>query len=57
MSKQGDKRRRAKHTLEFKRQAVRLVNAGQDVAVTSRVLDVPKAMLGNWIRASEKDLP
>jgi len=54
MSKQDDKRRRAKYTLEFKLEALRLVKAGQDAAVTSRVLGIPKATLGNWIRASEK---
>ena len=54
MSKQDDKRRRAKYTLEFKLEAVRLVKGGQDAAVTARVLGLPKATLGNWIRASEK---
>ena len=54
MSKQDDKRRRAKYTLEVKLEALRLVKAGQDAAVTSRVLGIPKATLGNWIRASEK---
>lgn len=54
MSNQDDKRRRAKYTLEFKLEAVRLVKAGQDVSVTARVLCVPKATLGNWIRASDK---
>ena len=54
MSKQDDKRRRAKSTLQFKLVAVRLVKGGQDAAVTARVLGIPKATLGNWIRASEK---
>ena len=54
MSKQDDKRRRAKYTLEFKLEAVRLVKGGQDVSVTARVLGIPKATLGNWIRAAEK---
>lgn len=54
MSKQDDKRRRAKYTLEFKLEAVRLVKGGQDVSVTARVLGIPKATLGNWIRASGK---
>ena len=54
MCKQDDKRRRAKYTLEFKLEAVRLVKGGQDTAVTARVLGIPKATLGNWIRASEK---
>ena len=54
MSKQDDKRRRAKYTLEFKLEAVRLVEGGQDVSVTARVLGIPKATLGNWLRAAEK---
>jgi len=54
MSKQEDKRHRAKYTLEFKLEAVRLVEGGQDVSVTARVLGIPKATLGNWIRASQK---
>lgn len=54
MSEQDDKRRRAKCTLEFKLQAVRLVKGGQDAAVTARVLGIPKATLGNWIRTAEK---
>lgn len=54
MSKQDDKRRRAKYTLEFKLEAVRLVKGGQDVAVTARVLDIPKATLSNWVRVAEK---
>ena len=36
MSKQDDKRRRAKYTLEFKLEAVRLVKGGQDASVTAR---------------------
>ncbi len=54
MSKQDDKRRRAKYTLEFKLEAVRLVKGGQDATVTAGVLGIPKATLGNWIRTSEK---
>ena len=54
MSKLDDKRRRAKYTLEFKLEAVRLVKGGQDASVTARVLGVPKATLGNWIRAAQQ---
>jgi transposase-like protein len=54
MSQQDDKRRRARYTLEFKLEAVRLVKGGQDAAVTAWVLGLPKAALDNWIRASEK---
>ena len=48
------KRRRAKYTLEFNLEAVRLVKGWQDAAVAARVLGIPKATLGNWIGAPEK---
>ena len=54
MSKQDDKRRRAKYTLEFKLEAVRLVRAGQSVGMTAKVLGIPKASLSNWVRSSEQ---
>lgn len=54
MSKQDQVKHRARYTLEFKLEAVRLVKAGQEASVTARVLGVPKATLGNWIRAAEK---
>ena len=54
MSKSEDVRRRAKYTLEFKLEAVRLVKAGQEASVTARVLGIPKASLGNWLRAAER---
>ena len=54
MSKQEDKRRRAKYTLEFKLEAVRLVKAGQEASVTARVLGVPKQSLSNWVRLADK---
>ena len=54
MSKKDGSNRRARYTVEFKLEAVRLVKGGQDAAVTARVLGFPKATLGNWIRSSEK---
>ena len=54
MSKRDDERRKATYTLEFKLEAVRLVKGGQNAAVTARVLGIPKATLGNRIRASQK---
>lgn len=54
MSKQEDKRHRAKYTLEFKLEAVRLVRAGQSVGMTAKVLGIPKASLSNWVRSSEQ---
>jgi transposase-like protein len=54
MSKTDEVKHRARYTLEFKLEAVRLVKAGQEASVTARVLGIPKATLGNWIRLSEK---
>ena len=34
--------------------AVRLVKGGQEMSVTARVLNIPKATLGNWVRLAEK---
>ena len=44
---------RGKYTQEFKLEAVRLVKAGQSVAVTAKVLGMPKASLSNWVLQSE----
>ena len=54
MTKRDDAKPRARYTLEFKLEAVRLVKAGQEASVTARVLGMPKATLSNWVRASEK---
>lgn len=54
MGKKDDTKHRARHTLEFKLEAVRLVKNGQDADVTARVLGMPKQTLGNWLRLSEK---
>jgi transposase-like protein len=53
MSKRDDVRRRARYTLEFKLEAVRLVKAGQEASVTARVLGVPKQTLSGWVRLAE----
>lgn len=45
-----EKQTRARYTLEFKLEAVRLVNDGQSVGVTAKVLGIPKATLSNWVR-------
>lgn len=47
-------KRRAKYTLEFKMEAVRLVKGGQAVSVTAKILGVPKASLDNWVRLAGK---
>ena len=54
MSKKMDAKQRAKYTLEFKLEAVRLVKAGQEASVTARVLGVPKQSLSNWVRLADK---
>ena len=54
MRKKDGLKHRARYTLEFKLEAVRLVKAGQEVSVTARVLGVPKATLSNWVRLAER---
>jgi transposase len=41
---------RGKYTAEFKFEAVRQVKAGQAISVVSKVLNIPKASLSNWVR-------
>lgn len=41
---------RAQYTQEFKLEAVRQVRAGQAISVVAKVLGIPKASLGNWVR-------
>ena len=50
----GEVKRRAKYTLEYKMEAVRLVKDGQAVSVTAKILGIPKASLDNWVRLSVK---
>jgi transposase-like protein len=54
MSKKDESKHRARYTLEFKLEAVRLVKGGQEASVTARVLDVPKQTLSNWVRLADK---
>ena len=51
----SETKKRAKYTLEFKMEAVRLVIGGQAVLVTSKVLGIPKASLYNWVKLRSKD--
>ena len=50
----SDKQVRAQYTREFKQEAVRQVRSGQPIAVVAKVLGIPKASLGNWVRLSSK---
>jgi len=45
---------RASYTLEYKLEAVRLVQGGQACAVTAKILVIPKQTLDNWIKLAEK---
>ena len=49
-----EKALRASYTLEYKLEAVRLVQGGQACAVTAKVLGTPKQTLDNWIKLAEK---
>ncbi len=48
----SEKRVRAKYAPEFKMEAVRQVGSGQAIAVVAKVLGIPSASLGNWVRQS-----
>lgn len=50
----SESKRRARYTLEFKLEAVRLVKGGQVAAVTAKVLGIPKQTLENWVRLDSK---
>ena len=45
---------RAQYTQEFKMEAVRQVRSGQAIVVVAKVLGIPKASLGNWVRSAAK---
>lgn len=42
---------RARYTLEFKQEAVRLVESGQSIAAAARTLGVVDQTLFNWVQA------
>jgi transposase len=44
------KAKRGRYTLEFKQEAVRLVESGQTMAAAARSLGVVEQTLGNWIK-------
>jgi len=54
-SKQGEtkmtKTTRSRYTLEFKQEAVRLVEGGQSIAAAARTLGVVDQTLFNWVKA------
>ena len=42
---------RSRYTLEFKQEAVRLVEGGQSIAAAARTLGVVDQTLFNWVKA------
>ena len=48
------KTKRARHTLEFKLEAVRLVKAGQSNAAAAAALGVPGQSISNWVKAEQE---
>ncbi len=46
---------RARYTLEFKQEAVRLVEGRQNRASVARTLGLVEQTLFNWIKASRQD--
>ena len=45
---------RARYTLEFKQEAVRLVTGGQSIASVARTLGVVDQTLFNWVKADRQ---
>ena len=45
---------RARYTLEFKIEAVRLVESGQSIAAAARTLGVVDQTLFNWVKAQRQ---
>jgi len=48
------KRPRAKYTLEYKLEALRLIGAGQSVAVVAATLGIADQTLHNWLKAQRE---
>jgi transposase len=49
-----EKGKRAAYTLEYKVEAVRLIQGGQACSVTANILCIPKKILENWVRLAPK---
>jgi transposase len=45
---------RARYTLEFKQEAVRLVDGGQTIAAAARALGVVDQTLFNWVKVHRR---
>jgi transposase len=49
-----ERAKRAKYTLEFKQEAVRLVESGQTIAAAARSLGLVDQTLHNWVQAERQ---
>ncbi len=49
-----EKAARARYTLEFKQEGVRLVESGQSIAAAARTLGVVEQTLFNWVKAQRE---
>ena len=45
---------RARYTLEFKHEAVRMVKSGQSLAAVSKILGIADQTLHNWIKTERE---
>jgi transposase len=45
---------RVRYTLEFKQEAVRLVESGQSIAAAARALGLVEQTLFNWVKAQRE---
>jgi transposase len=50
----AEKSKRAAYTLEYKLEAVRLVQGGQACSITAKVLGIPNQTLDSWVRQAAK---
>ena len=49
-----DKVVRTQYTQEFRLEAVRQVQSGQAISMVGKVLSIPKATLGKWVRQAHR---
>ena len=50
----SESKRRARYTLQYKLEALKLVKEGQVAAATAKILGIPKQTLENWVRLAHK---
>ena len=48
------KTKRARYTLEYKQEAVRMVEGGQSQAAVAKILGIVEQTLFNWVKASRQ---